>query len=81
MSDALNNLLGGAVALGLIFLSFIITGLIFGLSDYIKDRNYKKRLEYRKQFNYKCHSCGAFHNNKNYEHKNYCPNCRVDLIE
>lgn len=75
--DALNNLIGGAVGLGLIFLSFCLTGLIFGLNDYLKDRKYKKRLEYEKQFRYKCSSCGARHNDDRYKFKIYCSSCET----
>ncbi len=49
-TEALNNLLQVGIFFIIFFGAVCITGLIFGVSDKIKDRNYRKRIEFKESW-------------------------------
>lgn len=79
MSEPLNDLGQLIIGFGIIFGSFAIVGLSFGLRDYLSDRAYNKRIEYEKQFN-KCSNCQGLYSKELSNKWNNCPNCRYDII-
>jgi hypothetical protein len=66
------------IALLIIFGAFAITGFIFWIPEYFKEKAYQKR-ESEKKLNGTCPNCGGWEGIV-YPRKNYCSLCKIDNI-